>query len=391
MVAIVEALVLTGLVLPAAAVKIGRHDLPWPSQTLKARDEVGDWSIEPTPPPNPRFAAIALKRQDGGPTCGYYEYNSEAFDCYTNQACVTKGSYFGCTAGSQPYTACLDGFNSICSQSSQGLGTLCCLPLVFIRVLTCHNNSNFNTDFPLCVTAIKPITSNSVASITGFRCGNNRAKGSRLLLESKGQSTTTRTTTSPSASASDSSATTAPASTVENIPAETTTTNPSPAPSPATPVGAIVGGVIGGLAVVGLTVLGIVWIWLRNRRGKGGASTAAPSVMNQSYTYSPMPPTGAPSEPRSPPVQSAYDVNSSYKGYYHQSAVGSPGPESYYHSAPTVSIFTPTASEAPYQPVAASHSSVPDDRRRLSEVPAINPAGTGNNATELPSERYDRY
>ncbi|KZL68602.1 hypothetical protein CI238_00111 [Colletotrichum incanum] len=376
MVAIVEALVLTGLVLPAAAAKVGRHDFPLPSQTVQVRDEVGDWSIAPTPPPNPRFAAMALKRQDGGPTCGYYEYNSEAFDCYTNQACVTKDSYFGCTAGSQPYTACLDAFNPLCSQSSQGLGTLCC---------------NFNTDFPLCVTAIKPITGNSVASITGFRCGNNRAKGSKLLLESKGQLTTTHTTTSPSASASDSSATTPSASTVENIPAETSTTDPSPAPSPATPVGAIVGGVIGGLAVIGLTVLGIVWIWLRNRRGKGGASTAVPSVMNQSYTYSPMPLTGAPPEPRSPPVQSTYDVNSSYKGYFHQSAVGTPEPESYYHSAPTVSISNPTASEAPYQPVAASHGSVPNDRRRLSEVPAINPAGTGNNATELPSERYDRY
>ncbi|GKT44997.1 uncharacterized protein ColSpa_05178 [Colletotrichum spaethianum] len=342
---------------------------------------------------------MALKRQDGGPTYGYYVYNSEAFDCYPKQACVRKGSNFGCTAGSQPFTACLDGFNSSCSQSSQGVGTLCWFVSthspysvltdspynVFVRMLTCHNDSNFNTDFPLCVTAIKPLTSNSVATITGFLCGNNRAKGNKLVLETTGQSTTAGTTTSPSGSASNSSITTAPASTVETIATETTTTDPSPASSPATSVGAVVGGIVGGLAVVGLTVLSIVWIWLRNRRAKSGAS---PSVMNQPYAYSPMAPIGTPPEPRSPPLQSAYHLNS-YKGYYRQSAVGSPGPESHYRSAPTVTIYTPTASEAPNQLVAVSHSSAPDDSRRLSDVQAISSAGTSDNATELSSERYD--
>ncbi|WQF88434.1 hypothetical protein CDEST_13448 [Colletotrichum destructivum] len=377
MVAIRVAVMLTALLLPAVALKIGRHDMPFASQTLKARDEVGDWHIAPTSPPNPRLAAMAIKRQEGGPTCGYYEYNSEAFDCYTDQACVTKDGYFGCTAGSQPFTACLDAFNSLCSQTAQGLGTLCC---------------NFNTDFPLCVTALKPITDNSLATtITGFRCGNNRAKGSKLVLETKGQPTTPQTTTSTSASAlSSDSTTTATASTTQNIPAKTTTMDPSPVPSSATPVGAIVGGVIGGLAVIGFTMLGVAWIWVRNRRERSSGSSGAPGLVNQPYTYTPMPPAGVPSESRSPQAQSSYDMTS-YKGFYRQSIVDSLDHESHYHSAPTVAVFTPTASEGLYQPMTAVHGTVPDDRRRLSVVHSSSPAGAGDNAMELPSERYDRY
>ncbi|KAJ0158572.1 hypothetical protein CTA2_11305 [Colletotrichum tanaceti] len=378
MVVIRVVLMLTALLLPAMALKTGRHDVPFASQTLKARDEVGDWHVAPTHPPNQRFAAMAIKRQEGGPTCGYYEYNSEAFDCYTDQACVTKDGYFGCTAGSQPFMACLDAFNSLCSQTTQGLGTLCC---------------NFNTDFPLCVTAVKPITDNSPATtITGFRCGNNRAKGSKLVLETKGKPTAPRTTTSDPVSAVSSDPTTpASASTTQNIPAKTTTKDPSPVPSSATPVGAIVGGVIGGLAVIGFTALGIAWIWVRNRQEKRSGSSGPPGLMDQPYTYTPMPPAGAPSESRSPQAQSSYDMTS-YKGFYRQSAVSSLDHESHYHSVPTAAVFTPTGPEGPsYQPMAAAHGTVPDDRRRLSVAHSSSPAGAANNTMELPSERYDRY
>ncbi|OBR07251.1 hypothetical protein CH63R_08772 [Colletotrichum higginsianum IMI 349063] len=377
MVAMRVAQMLTALLIPAAALKTGRHDVSFASQTLKARNDVGKWHITPTPPPNPRFAAMAIKRQEGGPTCGYYEYNSEAFDCYTDQACVTKDGYFGCTAGSQPFTACLDAFNSLCSQTAQGLGTLCC---------------NFNTDFPLCVTALKPITDNSLSTtITGFRCGNNRAKGIKLVLETKGQPTTPQTATSaPTSTLSSDSTTTTPTSTTQNVPAKTTTMGPSPVPSSATPVGAIVGGVIGGLAVIGFTMLGIAWIWVRNRRERGSGSSGAPGLMNQPYTYTPMPPAGVPSESRPPQAQSSYDMTS-YKGFYRQSIVDSLDHESHYHSAPTVAVFTPTASEGLYQSMTAAHGIVPDDHQLLSVVHSSSPVGVGENAMELPSERYDRY
>lgn len=313
--------------------------------------------------------------------------DSEAFDCFTDQACVTKGSYFGCTAGSQPYTACLDGFNSICSQSTEGFGTLCWFvlpPSPFILApdahhLTCEC-SNFNTDFPLCVTALKPLTSYSVATITGYRCGNNRAKGEKLILETLGTSTTSTL-----------SASTPGSSTVNNIPAETST-NSSHSSSGGTPVGPIVGGVIGGLAVLGLSVFAIVWLWLRNRRQKSHAAAAAAtssSMMNQPYNYSPMSATGAPTEPHSPPPPSTHDMNA-YKGFYHQSAVTSPNQESYYQSAHPASNPRSTL-DGMYQNIVPSHSPATEDPHRLSEVAATNPAGTGNNATELPSERYSRY
>ncbi|KAK2037937.1 hypothetical protein LZ31DRAFT_546565 [Colletotrichum somersetense] len=313
MVALVEALLLAVLVLPTAAVKVGRRDIPLSSKTIQVPGEAGYWPTAPTAPPNPRFAAMALKRQVNSKTCGYFEINSEAFACGTSRSCVTTNGYFGCAAGSLPSTTCLDGFDEICSTSGQGPRTLCCT----------------NTKFPLCVTALKTSAGGSDATITAYRCGNNRLEGFQLLLETRAQSTSVpATTASTSASALGSSA--AATTTAKDL---TSDDGVAHSASPGPNVGAIVGGVIGGLAVIGLTVFGIFWMFLRSRRERGGASAAPPAASDKSYAYSAMP-------------------------------------------------------LSPYQQ--SPHSFTPEDDRCLSEAPAINPAGIGNNASELPSERYDR-
>ncbi|KAF6794626.1 hypothetical protein CSOJ01_13643 [Colletotrichum sojae] len=389
MVAITTLVFLAGLPLMTLAIKSGRHEMDLAARTVLPRhDEVGDWSIAPTPPPNQRFAAMALKRQAGGPTCGYYEFNSEAYDCFTNQQCVTSGSYFACTGGSSPYTSCLDGFNSICSQSAQGLGTLCC---------------NFNTDFPLCVTALKPLTTGAIPTITGFRCGNNKAKGKKLLLETTGR--TSSSTSALSSSSNSTSTTFPPSTTVSPFPATSTAVD-TDSDSSGAPIGAIVGGVVGGLLVVGVSAFAIVWLVIRSRRKDASppppAPGGAPSMMNQPYTYSAMPSHGGvPMEPMSPAPAPAYD---SFKGHYQTtSAVALPGdgyhPSQgafglgagdgmYQQAAPAPSLSpAPPSSHGPSPALMIAHSPPPGgfDMRRVSEVPAINPAGMGNNASELPS------
>ncbi|KAK2033257.1 hypothetical protein LX32DRAFT_102528 [Colletotrichum zoysiae] len=154
MVALVEALLLAGLVLPTAAVKVGRRDVPLSSKTLQVPDEVGYWPIAPTTPPNPRFAAIALKRQVNSKTCGYFEINSEAFACEIRSSCVTTNGKFGCAVGSQPSTTCLDDSNKICRTNGQGPLTLCWFVSTFLLFLpphgrTCSSNLYIpQTDIP---------------------------------------------------------------------------------------------------------------------------------------------------------------------------------------------------------------------------------------------------
>ncbi|KAL0942701.1 uncharacterized protein CTRU02_200587 [Colletotrichum truncatum] len=386
MVAISSIAILLEIISSAVAFNAVRFRAASPAQTLVPRhDEIGDWSAAPTTPPNPRFAAIAQKRENGGPTCGYYEFNSEPYDCYTNQACVTSGSYFACTGGSSPYTSCLDGFNSICSRSIEGLGTLCC---------------NFNTDYPLCVTALKPVSFGNIATITGFRCGNNHAKGRKLLLETTGRSTSSTSKLTSSDQSSAVIASTVPSS---SLPPESSSSPPS---SPGPPVGAIVGGTIGGLAVIGLTAGAIAWMLIRNRRradnnnnnigpGAGGAPT-----MTQSYTHPTMPKNGAPIEVVVSPVPTS--THDAYKGPYQpavRSTVDSVGRESYYQITSSPSTLTPVAetvyqqqAPAPAQgldPAPSYHGTAENlSSRRVSEVPAINPAGAGNNASELPPQQY---
>ncbi|WDK20000.1 hypothetical protein CGRA01v4_11287 [Colletotrichum graminicola] len=331
MVAVGEVLLLVGLVLPAAAVKVGSREALLSSQTLQVQNEVGYWPIAPTTPPSPRFAAVAFKRQ-ANTVCGYYSIDNDPFECDSGETCLTANGYFGCSSSSSLslITACIDGIHTICSDLNIGPSTACW----FV--------STFAFASPFGEHALS-ICGGSYATITGFQCGNYPVAGPQLLLETPRQSTSveitttsTSTTTAP-ASATDNtlSETATPDSAIDNTPSEATTLAPSHGLSGAT-IGAIAGGVVGGLAVIGLTLFCIFWVFLRGHREKGGASAAPPTAMDQPYVYSAMPPSGT-----------------------------------------------------PHQTVAAPQSPVKEDSWRVSEAPAVNPPGMGNNASELPSQKYD--
>ncbi|KAL0778442.1 hypothetical protein CaCOL14_006095 [Colletotrichum acutatum] len=159
---------------------------------------------------------------------------------------------------------------------------------------------------------------------------------------------------------------------------------PTPAPSPqrenGPPIGAIVGGAIAGLVVMGLIVTAIVWIILRNRKKtskdddnyNGGPAVAG---TNQPYTYSTVPAPGATSEWQSQTPAPTYEpyksnhqpANSGAYQYQSTTPSQSPDPTSRFGALPT------------------DYSS-----NRISEVPAINLGGTGNNASELHFDHVQR-
>ncbi|KAK1719406.1 uncharacterized protein BDZ83DRAFT_654799 [Colletotrichum acutatum] len=157
-------------------------------------------------------------------------------------------------------------------------------------------------------------------------------------------------------------------------------TTPSPQRENGPPIGAIVGGAIAGLVVMGLIVTAIVWIILRNRKKtskdddnyNGGPAVAG---TNQPYTYSTVPAPGATSEWQSQTPAPTYEpyksnhqpANSGAYQYQSTTPSQSPDPTSRFGALPT------------------DYSS-----NRISEVPAINLGGTGNNASELHFDHVQR-
>ncbi|KAK1468382.1 hypothetical protein CMEL01_00149 [Colletotrichum melonis] len=324
------------------------------------------WPASPTTPPHLRFAAIPLKPRDSSQNCGYSETDGDPWNC-GDLACSTRGNIFGC--GSSPWASCLNYDSPICSQNSQGSLTACCTDI----------------KFPFCATGIKFITRDSIIiTLEAFNCGNNMFTGVHYLVDSFSSSTTSTSfgLSSPSTISSDTPASTVPSeSSTALLDSNTATPAPSPQTENAPPIGAIVGGAIAGLVVIGLIVTAIVWMILRNRRKaskddeNNNNNNGGPAVQNQPYTYATVPATRAMSESQSSTPAPMYEP---YKRI-HQS--GNSG--SYQYQSTTPSQLPDPTSRSGALP--NNYSS-----NRVSEVPATNPAGTENNASELHSDHVQR-
>lgn len=92
-------------------------------------------------------------------------------------------------------------------------------------------------------------------------------------------------------------------------PTSTTSLTPtlthSPSPKQSTPVGAIVGGVIGGLAVIGAVISGLVYMCLRNRR-KNRTNDQPPQIMQQAEQ------SHYPQHPQHPQLSMGSAINAPY-------------------------------------------------------------------------------
>ncbi|GJD01008.1 hypothetical protein ColKHC_09833 [Colletotrichum higginsianum] len=185
-------------------------------------------------------------------------------------------------------------------------------------------------------------------------------------------------------------------------PTETT----SPVPS-GPPVGAIVGGVVGGVALLGAIITAVIWMLARKRqKGRNNNSNGNPDGMapgvSQHFPHNGMGYSGAPMEAQLSRQTTGFDAS---KGNY-QSTVTPAGVgqsiqhhHGYSHPMPAPSIMS-TSTAGPYQPPVSAIPQSPEAApmynavhnghamQYTSEVPAINKAGTGNNASELPSPNY---
>ncbi|KAK1540463.1 hypothetical protein CPAR01_06452 [Colletotrichum paranaense] len=222
-----------------------------------------------------------------------------------------------------------------------------------------------------------------IITLEAFNCGNNMFTGVHYLVDSFSSSTTSTSSglSSPSTISSDTPASTVPSeSSTAPLDSNTATPAPSPQTENAPPIGAIVGGAIAGLVVIGLIITAIVWMILRNRRkaskdDENNNSNGGPAVQNQPYTYATVPATRAMSEWQSSTPAPMYEP---YKRI-HQS--GNSGSYQYQSTTPS-QLPDPTSRSG-----ALTNNYLSN---RVSEVPATNPAGTENNASELHSDHVQR-
>lgn len=322
------------------------------------------------------------------------------YKCDAGLNCAVSGSIFGCCRGancgatsSNFFTTCLDYSEPACVSTLQGYFTLCCTSI----------------NWPYCYTGV---SSYQGRSVTHYGCGNNVFTGYQPIVGTPRYASEISTTPSYTIS-------------VVTTPARPSTPS-APGNGGSAPVGAIVGGVIGGLAVISLTVFLIFWFAIKNKN-----SAAPPPMPGPQMAYAGAP--GQPYDPNAP--QNGQMLQPNVTGYPPSMNPGSPPPPSYvdprfstmggYYapnnggvvngkdlwsptstapmlapqntglsvdqqpsSGPTSPISSPNpdAAQLPSGPQQAQGQVGPYGQplnQPVYEAPATNPAGMGNNRAEL--------
>ncbi|PNP85297.1 hypothetical protein FNYG_01356 [Fusarium nygamai] len=286
-------------------------------------------------------------RQNNYGSCGYYSLLGSdwaTWKCGEENAwtttCKTIGSHFGCFENI--FTTCYPRA-SICNSADP-------------RALCCTGDVNVN--YPYCATGIKVLEDGDELSI--YLCGKSEQQvpfyESTVIQVTTGSTTGEQTLTS--------------IDTTKGVPIVTKTAEPSPKPSNPTPVGAIVGGVIGGVALI--AILGLAFWFLRSKKPQSKevtpAPAAAPVVPPQQYQQQ-MYQQDVP-----PPV--VYDYNNNYAGYPTQGSPPPPSDPRYSqmfvdgtgspHQSPPIEPYKTVGSPVSELPIASS----PHDNTPVSELPA---------------------
>ncbi|KAJ4035135.1 hypothetical protein NW756_006879 [Fusarium oxysporum] len=293
-------------------------------------------------------------RQDNYDSCGYYSFpNSDwaTWQCGEEGAwtttCKTIGSHFGCFQNI--FTTCYPSA-SICDSTDQ-------------RALCCTADINGNTNYPYCATGIKPLGDGEEISI--YLCGKTEQQvpfyESTVIPVTTGSTTGEQTLTS--------------IDTTRGV-IVTETAEPSPRAGNPAPVGAIIGGVVGGVALI--AILGLAFWFLRSKKPQNKEVATAPAPApapifppqqhQQQMGYQ---------QDMPPPV--IYDYNNNNNNYVGYPAQGSPPPPSdprysqmfvdgtsSPHQSPPVEPYKTAVSPVSELPIASS----PHDNTPVSELPA---------------------
>ncbi|KAK3896663.1 hypothetical protein C8A05DRAFT_39792 [Staphylotrichum tortipilum] len=322
----------------------------------------------PTPTPAPHAAVTKARleaRNTDGNTCGYIGGTLESsLYCAATGRCVYNSfnMHIGCcddgTTVCPVWTTCYDSTDRDSFTTNNGL-TLWC----------------GDTSYPHCITHLYQDTNLKGYSLLG--CAVAAGTG-QIWYTPKVSSTSTRRSTSVSTTSSSSSSSTTTSSTSSS---SSSTPPPTPNPGPddnKTPIGAIVGGVVGGLGAIVL-IVAVIWLLVRqnNKQKKAAAAAAAAAAAGGA------PPPPGPQDPlmsQAPPT--AIDPNNpGAQSYYASAAIAAPG---------FVPVGDPRASIAkpPYGPnypdavssvtTSPPHSPVPLGYQHAQGTPSPPPQQFGN-------------
>ncbi|GFP52375.1 hypothetical protein TASIC1_0001052700 [Trichoderma asperellum] len=284
------------------------------------------WSPKPTQPPKPLLGRMMMPRADGftlGPeTCGFVPgSDGNSFTCVSSgYTCTPQGGFVGCC---QP--------NSACSQIKTT-----CIDYQASATGACNLPSDFHT---LCWGTLLTVD-------PGW-----------LATHSFGSTTTTTATTTS----------TEPSST------SPTSTPDSGGGKSSAPVGAIVGGTVGGVAALGLVGL-TAFLFYRRRNARNNAPPAGQPPQGQSDAAGgAVYPSGVPAG-----YQAGYAPVPMQQGYYPQQFQGQYPPQQQYNYNYPVQ----TASTSPVH-TTPSPGVFKEGETSASELPTTSPLGAETNRAEL--------
>ncbi|KAF6832050.1 hypothetical protein CMUS01_07081 [Colletotrichum musicola] len=251
-----------------AVLRYGQAELPARS-TMPAKDARPNSSTQPpagTPAPRLRGRQTTVY---GPETCGFYNVPDQSQLWYLScgEVCNTYSpeKYFGC----HKITACQDGAAAGNTDASTSDMT---------------DSTGWG---PYCVTFFKH--NGDLGRLTLYGCYQSEYKGNTVFTmapEKANQVPATTTTTSPETSSSSSSS--APSIPPSTMPASTSPSAVNERPSPDSSTGAIVGGAVGGVAVVAIAVCFVVWITFR-RRMESRSRERSPSEDQREASHAELP------------------------------------------------------------------------------------------------------
>ncbi|RDW63504.1 hypothetical protein BP6252_11049 [Coleophoma cylindrospora] len=318
-----------------------------------------------TEPPEPTTAALLHQRQGGTlQTCGYsLGISTSPLYCVDARAvCATNSlSGFGCCL-STGITNCLIPTSCIDSTAVGNYGSS------FLNnpyVTSCTNSGA-----SLCVTRAIEY---SPSFVTGWGCTDSLGATFELYYSTTSTASNASTasgrsfspitvfqanyistsSTTTSTSTSSSSTTTSPTSTTTTSITTTPIINtPGPATkSSSTPIGAIVGGTVGGVAVIALCALALFFMLRKRKNNDHSAPFQQPTALPSNNNYGP-PPGGHAAYP----TEKIHDSTSpGYQGDPYGAAGGAPpysqpGGQSSYHDS-TISPISPSVNQPMPAPV----------------------------------------
>ncbi|KAK1754697.1 hypothetical protein QBC47DRAFT_403108 [Echria macrotheca] len=250
--------------------------------------------------PSPRAPGLQ-KRASTDNTCAYVGGSSEvSLYCDATAYCASdSSSHIGCcddvsSRNCKVWTTCYDMTESAKYTTNNGLSLWCGI-----------------SSYPHCITHIYADSTGAASIISGYTLFGCAVAGGTDRVFFNAFTAESSSSARRSSSSSDAGTTTPASSSAKTTTTFTSTPTPAPAPS-STNVGAIAGGVVGGVAALGLIILGIWYLIRQNKKDKNDPSASPSAAAN----VGPAGGYGGPGGPGAPPPQMMQNTPPPAQGYY---------------------------------------------------------------------------